>query len=436
MKIHLAYHRDGIELDVPDGNLIGVFEDLAQAPLAAPEDAVRAMLRRPIESAPLAEIAAGIGPRAPRCVIVISDITRPCPNAQVLLPLLAELNGYGIADAQITILVATGLHRRSTPAEWRELVGDEVLGRVEIVDHESANPDTLVTLGTTLFDTTVVMARRWVEADLRILTGLVEPHMMAGFSGGRKGLCPGISGEQTVKRFHAPDMMGHINALPGVIDGNPVNTLSHAVAAMCPPHFLVNVTVNRDKQITGVFAGDYRAAWQAAVRQAEACCRVPVPEPADIVISTSSGYPLDLTYYQGQKGMMAALPILKPGGTLLYAMACAEGIGQREFTEQCARYATLDDFLRAATTRDEVEKDQWALQYLHKVVARHDVLFYSSYLPWETQQGLFVTPVRSMEDGLRTALAKHGPDARITVLPKGAYVLPYLAAAVAPATVA
>ena len=262
---------------------------------------------------------------------------------------------------------------------------------------------------------------------MRILTGLVEPHMMAGFSGGRKGLCPGICGEQTVKRFHATDMMGHPSAVPGVIDGNPVNELSHAVAAICPPHFLVNVTVNHALQITGVFAGDYRGAWQAAVQQAQAICRVPVPEAADIVISTNSGYPLDLSYYQGQKGMMAALPILKPGGTLLYAMACAEGIGQREFTAQCARYANLDDFLREATTRPTVEKDQWALQYLHKVVSRHEVLFYSSYLPWETQQRLFVTPVRSLEDGLRIALAKHGSDARITVLPKGAYVLPYLA---------
>ncbi len=389
-------------------------------------------LRRPTGCPPLAEVVAerrrAVGTKKDfRTVIVISDITRPCPNHEILLPLLAELRAAGVADSSVTILIATGLHRAALSSEIVELVGPDVAARVEVVSHESWKTETLRPVGKTIFDTTVLMNRRWVDADLRLLTGLVEPHMMAGWSGGRKGLCPGVAGEETVKRFHATDMMGHPNALPGIIDGNPVNELSHAVAALCPPHFLVNVTLNRQVRLTGVFAGDWRAAWQQAVLHAERGTRVAVPEPADIVISTSCGYPLDLTYYQSQKGLIAALPILKPGGTILYAMACAEGLGSPEFTAMCLRYPTLEAFMHDALTRGYVEKDQWALQYLHKVCSKHEVLFYSSFLDWDLQHKLFVTPVRSLEAGLAQALAKHGPNARITVMPKGAYVLPYLA---------
>jgi nickel-dependent lactate racemase len=433
MKIKLAYHREGLTVEVPEANLVAVVEDQALAPLEQPQDAVREALRRPTGSPPLGEVVAkrrAAGAKGAkkdfRAVVVISDITRPCPNHEILSPLLAELRAAGIEESSVTILIATGLHRATTAAEVVELVGPEVAARVEVVSHESWRPETLAPVGKTIYDTTVLMNRRWVEADLRILTGLVEPHMMAGWSGGRKGLCPGVCGEEMVKRFHATDMMGHPRALPGVIEGNPVNELSHAVAALCPPHFLVNVTVDRQVRLTGVFAGDWRAAWQEAVKHAERGARVAVAEPADIVISTSSGYPLDLTFYQSQKGLIAALPILKPGGTILYAMACAEGVGQEEFAAMCLRYQTLEAFMQDALARGYVEKDQWALQYLHKVCSKHEVLFYSSYLDWELQHRLFVTPVRSIEDGLARALAKHGREARIVVMPKGAYVLPYL----------
>jgi len=285
----------------------------------------------------------------------------------------------------------------------------------------------LKSLGVTPAGTPVVLAREWVDADIRIATGVIEPHMMAGFSGGRKAVCPGIAADETVRAWHSPRFIEHERALPGFLEGNPEHEEAMAVASFAPPHFTVNVTVDRRKCLTGVFAGEMNAVHEAGVALLRKHAARPVPEMCDILVTTNGGYPLDGTYYQCQKGLLTGLPILKRGGTVLFAAACEEGLGQEEFTRQVLNYPDLDTFMREITAPGApVLKDQWGLENLAKAARHAEILFWSDRLAWKLQEKMFVTPVHSLEDGLERALIKHGSGARITVMPHGPYVLPYL----------
>jgi lactate racemase len=442
MQIELAYGRSGARITVPDENLVAVVQPEWPAVLAQPQAAVTEALRRPVAGPPLAALLderMGARSRAVgsaewkhdwrnfRAVILISDATRPCPNRDVLLPILNELRNAGVPAECITLLIATGLHAATFGAAVRKLVGEEIASQYRVVNHFGARAVTLKNLGTTPRGTPVSLAREWVEADVRIATGVIEPHLMAGFSGGRKAVCPGIAGDETVRAFHAPRFIEHERALPGLLDGNPTHEEALAVADFAPPHFIVNVTVDRSECLTGVFGGDMRAAHLAGVEFLRRGVARPVPERCDIVVTTNGGYPLDATYYQGQKGLLTALPILKRGGTLLFAAACEGGLGQREFTDLVLRYHTLEEFMAAITAPGAVVvKDQWGLENLAKAARHAEILFWSDALPWKLQQRMYVTPVHTLEEGLAKALEKHGPAARIAVMPHGPYVLPYV----------
>jgi nickel-dependent lactate racemase len=443
MEIELSYGRRGARIRVPDENLIGVVEPAWPAVLAEPRAAVAEALRSPAAGPPLAEVlAARVGSRTRavgsaewrrdwrrfRAVIIVSDPTRPCPNHDLLLPILAELRQAGVPAEAVTILIAVGLHAPVVGAALRDLVGEEVAAQYRVVNHFGARPVTLAHVGETAAGTPVVLTREWVEADLRIATGVIEPHLMAGFSGGRKAVCPGIAGDETVRAFHAPRFIEHERALPGYLEGNPTHEEALAVADLAPPHFIVNATVDRAAHLTGVFAGPMREAHEAGVAFLRKHIARPVPEPCDILVTTNGGWPLDASYYQCQKGLLTGLPILVRGGTFLFAAACEQGLGQREFTDTVLAYKTLDEFMRDILAPGAtVVKDQWALENLAKAARHGEILFWSDQLPWSLQHRLFVTPVKSLEEGLAQALAKHGPQARIIVMPHGPYVLPFVA---------
>lgn len=442
MWIDLAYGRQGARINVPDANRPIVVEPDWPAVLSRPQAAVAEALCHPAAGPPLAKVLADrIGPRSRsvgsaewrrdwrtfRAVIIVSDSTRPCPNATVLRPILDALDGAGVPPECVTLLIANGLHAPVMGPATRRLLGNEIVADYRIVNHFGHRPVTLVNLGRTAAGTPVVLAREWVEADVRIATGVIEPHLMAGFSGGRKAICPGIAGDETVRAWHSPRFLENEKTLPGILEGNPEHEEALAVAALAPPHFIVNVTVDRHECLTGVFAGEMRAAHEAGVAFLRQHVARPVPEPCDIVVTTNGGWPLDGTYYQCQKGLLTALPILKRGGTFLFAAACEDGLGQREFTDLVHRYATLDEFMREITAPGAaVIKDQWGLENLAKAARHGEILFWSDQLSRETQERMFVTPVRSLEEGLSRALAKHGPEARVAVLPHGPYVLPYV----------
>jgi nickel-dependent lactate racemase len=442
VDIELAYGRSGARISVPDGNLSAVVRPEWPAVLAHPREAVAEALRRPVAGPPLAAILAdriagrslSVGAaewrrqwRNFRAVVVASDATRPCPNCDLLGPLLEALRHAGIPAECITILIGTGLHAPVIGQAAERLLGEEIAGEYRVVNHFGSRKATLAHLGQTPAGTPVHLAREWVEADLRIATGVIEPHLMAGFSGGRKAVCPGIAGDETVRAWHSPRFIEHERAMPGFLEGNPSHEEALAVAGFAPPHFIVNVTVDRDARLTGVFAGEMRAAHEAGVAFLRGHVARPVPEACDILVTTNGGWPLDHTYYQCQKGLLTGLPILKPGGTFLFAAACEDGLGQREFTDLVMRYKSLDEFMQAITAPGAtVVKDQWGLENLAKAARHGEILFWSDKLPRSLQARMFVTPVASLQEGLAQALARRGSQARITVMPHGPYVLPYV----------
>jgi len=442
MRIDLAYGRTGASVDVPDKNLVAVVEPDWPAVLDPPQAAVADALERPVAGPPLAQVLADrVGERSRsvgthewrrdwrnfHAVIIVSDTTRPCPNREILLPILRAMRDARVPNESVTILIGTGLHAPVMGPAVQHLLGPEVAEAYRVVNHLGHRPVTLARLGETPAGTPVVLAREWVEADLRIATGVIEPHMMAGFSGGRKAVCPGIAGDETVRAWHSPRFIEHERALPGILEGNPEHEEAVAVAAFAPPHFTVNVTVDRQERLTGVFAGEMAAVHAAGVAYLRQHVARPVAEPCDILVTTNGGWPLDGTYYQCQKGLLTGLPILKRGGTFVFAAACEQGLGQREFTDLVKRYRTLDEFMRDITAPGAtVVKDQWGLENLAKAARHAEIAFWCDRLPRDILQQMFVTPVSSLEAGLNWGFEKHGPDARVTVIPHGPYVLPYV----------
>jgi nickel-dependent lactate racemase len=266
-----------------------------------------------------------------------------------------------------------------------------------------------------------------VRADLKIATGLIEPHLMAGYSGGRKLICPGVAGIQTVKRWHGPELIGHPRADCGILEGNPIHEENTRIGRMAGCDFIVNVTLDAHRRVTSVVAGDMEEAFLTAVRFIEGVVRAPVARPVDIVVTSSAGYPLDTTFYQSVKGLTGCLPIVKQGGTIILAASMSEGIGSPEFASLFREHPTLEGFMEAILGKDYFIIDQWQLQELAKVRQQARVKVVSDGLAPEVLAGLFVEPAPCVEQALESALLEYGPEAEVAVIPKGPYVLPVLA---------
>lgn len=426
MRIQLDYGKEGLEVDLPDSLHTEVLNLNCPPPLPGATAAVERALRAPIASPSLADLARG---RTSACV-VISDITRPVPNRLILPPLLRTLEASGIPRDRITILVGTGLHRPNEGDELSEMVGPEIASRYRIVNHRARERETHAHLGQTSSGAPIWVDKTYLDADLRVATALIEPHLMAGYSGGRKAICPGICGADTISAFHGFFILSHERATEGVLEGNPVHAFSLEVAQKARVDFILNVTMDESRRVTGIFAGDLKEAHRAGVASAERQALALVPEPADIVLTTSAGYPLDLTFYQAVKGLTAALPIVRDGGTLLIAARCAEGLGSREFQDLLFRTESANAFFATAASPDFFTIDQWQVQELCKVLRRARVLLYSEGIPAHARGRILVDLVPSIEEGVEQAIAEYGPEARIAVIPKGPYVLPRVGEAV------
>jgi nickel-dependent lactate racemase len=422
MRITLDYDRCGLTVDLPEDRLVGPLEIRPAAPLADPAAAIAQALAQPIGTPPLAEIARG---RRNACVL-ICDITRPVPNQLILPPLLRILEEQGIARKDILILVATGLHRPNEGAELEEMVGPEIAANYRIENHHGKVLAEHDYLGTTPNEVPVWLDSRYVRADLKITTGLIEPHLMAGYSGGRKVICPGIAALETVKVWHGPKFLEHPKADCGFIEGNPVHEENTRIAKMAGCDFIVNVSLDGKRQITWVGAGHMERAWEVGVKFVEQVVRVPVPEALDVVVTSCAGYPLDTTWYQAVKGLTGALPIVKQGGTIILAAGLTEGVGSPEFQHLLADNPDLQVFKQRIMGGDYFIMDQWQLEELAKVVAKCKVKVVSQGLPAETLRRCHAEPASSVEQAVADSLAEYGPKARVAVIPKGPYVLPYV----------
>jgi nickel-dependent lactate racemase len=422
-QVRLDYGRKGLEVQVPTANLDAVLNLQPARPHHWPERGVRDALRQPVGCPPLAGLARG---KASACV-VISDITRPVPNRAILPELLAVLGMAGIPRDETTILVATGTHRACTNAELLEMVGPEILRDYRIVNHAARDHAAHRHLGETPNGAPIWVDTRFLDAELKVSVALIEPHFMAGYSGGRKNICPGICAMETVQVWHGPRFIGHERSESGSVEGNPVHEDSLYVARLAGLDFICDVTLDQNRRVVGVFAGDVEAAWERGVRSVEQLAQAPLPEPVDIVVTTTAGYPLDLTFYQAVKGMVGALPAVKEGGTIIIASECAEGLGSQDFAETLLATDDLEAFVAKTYDPSFFIPDQWEIHELSKAVRKAEVMMYSEGIPDAALERCFVTPIPSVEEGIRRALERHGPLARIAVIPKGPYVLPVIA---------
>jgi nickel-dependent lactate racemase len=423
MRVRLDYGKTGLDVELPgNGKVVGPLSIREAPPLANPQAALEAALANPIGTAPLAELAKG---KKDAC-IVICDITRPVPNQLLLPPILRTLEEAGIPREKITILIATGLHRPNEGDELVELVGAEVAKNYRCVNHHGKVREEHDFIGTTPRGVPAWIDSRYVRADLKITTGLIEPHLMAGYSGGRKLICPGIAGLDTVKVWHGPKFLEDPRADCGILEGNPVHEENTLIAKMAGCDFIVNVAIDGKRQVTWLGAGDMMDAWMEGVKFVEQVVRVGVREPLDIVVTSCAGYPLDTTWYQAVKGLTGALPIVKRGGTIILAASLNEGVGSPEFQEVLRDNPSLEQFIDRIQNTDYFVMDQWQVEELAKVRRRCKVKVVTQGLSAEVLRNCHVEPAESVEKAIAECLEEYGPDARIGVIPKGPYVLPFV----------
>lgn len=357
--------------------------------------------------------------------IVFSDLTRPMPNAAVLPVLLEELSH--VARSNITLINALGTHRPQTKEELVEMLGRKVVENYRIIQHDYSDRNNLVYLGTSSFGHPVWVNRAYMESSVRILTGLIEPHFFAGFSGGPKAVLPGLAEKETILRNHGANMIGAPRASWLVTKGNPIWEEISEAAAMTNPTFLLNVTIDREKKITGVFAGD---VWEAHAQGADfvrEVAKVPVDKLFDIVITTNSGYPLDLNLYQAVKGMSAAAQVVKEGGSIIIAAECRDGIPNHGDYKRILKSANSpQEILEAINSPGCPVQDQWEAQIQALIQLKANVYVKSSFLTDGQIRDALLLPCHTIETTLKELQGKYGPRAAICVLPEGPQTIPYV----------
>ncbi len=415
----MDYGKTGLMVDLPNDKVIGPLEIKNATPLANQSQAISDALAHPIGSKPLAEIAKG---KKTACIL-ICDITRPVPNKVILPQILKTIEDAGVPRSGITILIATGLHRPNEGEELVELVGEDIANNYRVENHHGKETFEHDYLGITPKGVPVYIDSRYIRAELKITTGLIEPHLMAGYSGGRKVICPGIAGIETVKVWHGPKFLEHPNADCGIVEGNPVHEENTYIALMSGCDFIVNVCVDGNRQITWAGAGDMIKAWEAGVSFVRQVVRVAIKEPVDIVLTSCAGYPLDITWYQAVKGLIGALPILKKGGTIILVASLTEGLGSPEFQQVLSENPDLKAFKKRILETDYFVMDQWQLEEFAKVIEKCKVKVFSKGLEHSVLSKCHVTPIDSVEQAIADSLQEYGPSARIAVIPKGPYVL-------------
>lgn len=425
MHVELAFGKRGLALELPEQFDYRVLEARGARALSDPAQAIEDALARPIGTAPLAELARGRRSAA----ISVCDITRPAPNRQTLPPVLRILGEAGIPAANTTILIATGLHRAATAAEIETIVGPEIARAYPVVNHDAREFDEHRFLGETRRGTPAYIDRRFVDADLHITLGFIEPHLMLGFSGGRKLVVPGLAAQETIKVIHSPKFMREPLATEGSIEENPLHRELCEIAAMARHDFMLDVALARDRSIAGVFAGDAIEAHRAGVRFVSGTLLERLDEPVDAVITSAAGYPLDMTFYQAIKGITAAHHILEPGGKILLMAECLEGAGAPEFREMLRTFESYGGFLDAIRSTPVIV-DQWQLEKLALVAGKHEVLFYVPGLGAEYRPHFGAAMFDSPEAALAALTASLRPGAKVAVIPEGPYVLARVAEAV------
>jgi nickel-dependent lactate racemase len=417
-KVKLAYGKNDLIIQVPDNAVI--IEPKHLPGLKDEKGAVLAAIRKPIGTPPLKEMVKA----SDSVAIVISDITRPTPNEKLVPWLIEELSH--VPEKNFVIINGLGSHRANTKDELIKMLGQDVVNTIRIVNHDAFNDDELVHVGCNCYGSEVYLNKTYVESDFKIVTGFIEPHFFAGFSGGPKGINPGIVGIKTIQDFHNAQMIGNPQSTWGVIDGNSVQIAATENCLLNKPDFMLNVTLNGDKEITNVFAGDVIEAHRIGCAFVKEHAMFAVDKPFDIVITTNSGYPLDQNLYQTVKGMSAAAEVVRQGGSIISVSECSDGIPEHgNFKSILKMRKTPRELLDMINAPSFSMFDQWEAQKQAMIQIKADVYLYS-LLDKQQVKDAMLNYADNVEETLNQLMEKYGPDARIAVLPLGPLVIPYV----------
>ena len=418
MNLKLPYGRSTIEITVPDSSAV-----LRTQRIPALENEKVCMLETfadPIDSPPLRDLVS----EDDTVAIVISDITRPTPNHRIIPWILEALCDH--PRNRFVIINGTGSHRPNTEEELIAMLGKEIFRSVKVINHSAFGEETLKHLGSSSTGAAVYLNRAYCDADVKIVTGFIEPHFFAGFSGGPKGIMPGIAGIETIMHFHNADLIGHPNSTFSLLEGNPTQREATEIALMCKPDFAVNVTLNDGGGITGVFSGDVITAHRRGAAAVRKQSMIACEHPYDIVITTNGGYPLDQNLYQSVKGMTAAQQIVKEGGDIICVSECCEGVPDHgNFSRILQMRDTPRQILEMINDAEFSMYDQWEAQKMAMIQMGAQIHLYSE-IPRESVLKTHLTPVDSIESTLRILEEKHGPQPKIAVLPQGPQTIPYI----------
>ena len=422
-EVEVMYGHGSLAVRLPDGAEPVVIRKTALPVIADPEAAVLGAFARPIGAPPLAELARG---RSSACVVVC-DVTRPVPNHLFLRPMIETMVAEGIPLDRIVILVANGMHRSGDAAELAGVIGDPwVVENVRVVNHDAHDHSQLADLGVTATrGTPVSINRLLVDADLRIVTGLVEPHFMAGWSGGRKVVAPGVAGEDTILTFHNASFMEDAGATQCNLEGNPLHEEQLEIVRTLGELYAVNTVIDEARALSFVSFGDVEASHLAAVDFVKDYAIVEVPRRFHTIVTSSAGYPLDKTYYQTVKGMVTPMDILEPGGTIIIASACSEGMGSPAYRESQRRLIELgpDGFLQALLPKDRAAMDEWETEMQLKPMRLGKIVLFTEGMTEEERQITGVELADSMDEAVAASIARSG-DPVVAVVPEGPYVIP------------
>jgi len=419
MKIKLAYGREGLDIDLPDGLDVDVLEPEYVEALPDQTTAIEDALLSPIDSRPLRELVK----RSNSVGIVINDITRPMPY-KIILPVLLQQLG-SIPHERILLFNATGTHRLNTNAELTKMLGEDIFSKYQIIQNDAGNRLSHKFVGTTKDGNEIRLHKSYLDCDIRILTGFIEPHFFAGFSGGGKAVMPGLASLETILANHSVKNIDHPKATWGVTYGNPIWEEIQQAAALVSPSFLLNVALNKDRQVVAVFAGDFHKAYEQGCDYVRKNVMVAVEKPYDIVITSNSGYPLDLNLYQAVKGMSVAERLVAEGGSIVVVADCWDGVpADSEYGRLLYEADSPDSLLRAIHQDDFATQDMWQGQVHALICQRTDVYFYGRNLSDEQIKRAFLKPCSKVEDTLEELLHKYGRDACICVLPDGPQTIP------------
>ena len=423
-ELKLAFGKHGLNISLPEGFEYVVLDAKSAPALADQNAALEEALDRPIGTEPLAGFAQGKSSAA----ISVCDITRPAPNRVVLPHVLRRLEAAGMERSHIVILIATGLHRPATNAEIREIVGEEIARAYRVENHDARQGSDHRFLGNSKSGTPAWIDERFVSADLRMTLGFIEPHLMAGYSGGRKLVVPGLAAQETIKTIHSPRFMREPLAIEGSIADNPLHRELVEIAGMAGHQFMLDVALARDRRIAAVFAGDPIEAHRRGVEFVSRALLEEIDRPVDAVITTGAGYPLDLTWYQCVKGVTAASHIVREGGRILIAGACSEGCGGPEFTRLSGEYGAPQAYLDAIANSD-VTVDQWQLEKLALVATRASVFYCVPGLESSHRERLWGRAFEDIQCAVNALVEGLPAGSRVGVIPEGPYALARVARA-------